>query len=513
MAVLGSRLAVLMVVVASALPAPPATAAAQPASIPNTVAPDASPRFRAVGDAVMQAMQAAQVPGVSIGIRADGREEVAGFGVTSVETREPVTAETRFQVGSITKTYTATALMRLVDQGRVDLDAPVRTYLPDFRVVDPDVSARVTVRNLLAHTGGWWGDSITDTGDGPDALATFVDQKMPSFPQLAPLGEYVTYNNSGLLVAGRIIEVVTGQTYRDAMHDLLLGPLGLEQSTFDPQVVLAGPHSEGHAATADGPRVQHPPFIPRNAEPAGGLSATAADVLRYARFQMGDGAGLLRPETLRRMQSPQAPPPAAGDRVGFTWFVHTRGTPAFQHTGGTYGQASLLEVLPEQGLALVVLTNLQPTAENGHSGGDVIGAALRATLETYLPGGIAAYVGPTPPVEAPPSLSAADLAAYAGEYGVPDLHVRLAQEDGGAVLYSTPIDLPDQVQLAIKAPINTPLLPARAALTFTAADAAVVVDPATGVATPLFFVRTPDGRVGWFSVGGVLLFPRERNTP
>jgi hypothetical protein len=213
------------------------------------------------------------------------------------------------------------------------------------------------------------------------------------------------------------------------------------------------------------------------------------------------------------MQSPQAPPPAVGDRVGFTWFVHTQGTPAFQHTGGTYGQASLLEVLPEQGLALVVLTNLQPTAENGHSGGDVIGAALRATLESYLPGGLPAYVGPAREASAAPKLTAAELEEYAGEYGVPDLRVRLAQEDGGLVLYSTPIDLPDQVQLAIKAPTNTPLLPARAPLTFTAADAAVVVDPATGVATSLFFVRTPDGRIGWFSVGGVLLFPREGSIP
>jgi CubicO group peptidase (beta-lactamase class C family) len=506
MAVVGSALAVVVMLVSGL--APP-----QPAAVPSTVAPDASPRFRVVAEAVIQAMQAAQVPGVSIGILADGREEVAGFGVTSVETHEPVTPDTRFQVGSITKTYTATALMRLVEQGRIDLDAPVRKYLPDFRVKDPDVSARVTVRNLLTHTGGWWGDSISDTGDGSDALATFVDQTMPSFPQLAPLGEYFTYNNSGLLVAGRIIEVVAGQTYREAMQDLLLGPLGLEQSTFDPEVVLAGPHSEGHAATADGPRVQHPLFIPRNSEPAGGLSATAADVLRYAQFQIGDGAGLLRPETLRQMQSPHSPPPAAGDRVGFTWFVHTEGTPAFQHTGGTYGHASLLEVLPQQGLALVVLTNLQPTAENGRSGGDVIGAALRATLETYLPGGIVAYVGPGHEAPPPPSLTATALDEYAGQYGVPDLHVRLGQEDDGLVLYSTPIPLPDQVQLAIKAPTNTPLLPARAPLTFTAADAAVVVDPATGVATPLFFVRTPDGRVGWFSVGGVLLFPRERSTP
>jgi CubicO group peptidase (beta-lactamase class C family) len=414
----------------------------------------------------------------------------------------------------MTKTFTATALMRLVEQGRVDLDAPVRTYLPEFRVADPDVSANVTVRNLLTHTGGWWGDSVTDTGNGADGLARFVDEKMPAFPQLAPLGQYFTYNNSGLVVAGRIIEVVTGKPYREAMQDLLLGPLGLEQSTFDPDAVLPVPHSEGHAATADGPRVQDPLFIPRNAEPAGGLHSTVHDVLRYARFQMGDGTTsdgvrLLNTDTLRQMQSPQAPPPPTGDQMGFTWFVHTRGVPAIQHTGGTYGQVSLLEILPEQGLALVVLANLQPTAANAHSGGDVISAALRAFLEEYLPGGIAAYVGESVdvPVALPPTTEA-ELAAYAGDYGVPDLHVRLVQEDGALVMEATPIDLPDQVQLAIKAPTNTPILPDRAPLTFTAADTAVVVDPVTGAPTQLWFVRTSDGHVRWFSIGGALLFPR-----
>ena len=469
------------------------------AVISSTLAPDASPALRAVAEAVVGAMAAAQIPGVGLGVLADGREEVVGLGVTSVETAEPVTPTTLFQLGSITKTYTATALLRLVEQGQVELDAPVRTYLPDFRVADPDASDRVTVRNRLTHTGGWWGDSVTDTGDGPDALAGFMAIKMPTFPQLAPVGQHFSYNNSGLDVAGRIIEVVAGMPYRDAMEDLLLRPLGLRQSSLVPEVVQGRPHSEGHATTPDGVVVQRPLFIPRNSEPAGGLHATPQDVLRYARFQMGDGTAedgtrLLRADTLRQMQSAQGPRSPAGGDMGFTWFVQAAGLRSFSHLGATYGQGGELLVVPDRGFALVVMANLQP------AGGAAISAATHAALREYL-----GQEASAPPPSTPINLPGAALAVYAGRYAVPDLSLELRVEDGALVLRSTPIDLPDQVRLAVKTPVNTPDLPPRAPLTFLAPDLAI-----TGgdTPTPIHFVRRPDGRVGWLSVYGLLLFPR-----
>ena len=106
----------------------------------------------------------------------------AAFGVAGLETNVPVTAETRFQIGSLSKTYTATAVMRLIDQGRCDLDATVRTYLPDLQLMDPDVAARVTVRHLLTHTGDWWGDDASDTGNGDDAIARYVMERLRTFP-------------------------------------------------------------------------------------------------------------------------------------------------------------------------------------------------------------------------------------------------------------------------------------------------------------------------------------------
>jgi CubicO group peptidase (beta-lactamase class C family) len=141
------------------------------AAIPHTIASDASSAFRAVAERLLAAMAEHQVPGAALGILANGREEHAVFGVASIETKAPVTADTRFQIGSLSKTFTGTAVMRLIDQGKLDLYAPVRTYLPDLRLMDQDVAARAMVRNLLTHTGGWWGDDAFDTGDANDAIA------------------------------------------------------------------------------------------------------------------------------------------------------------------------------------------------------------------------------------------------------------------------------------------------------------------------------------------------------
>ena len=105
-----------------------------------------------------------RVPGAVVGILHQGEVATAAFGVTNVDHPLPVTDETLFQIGSITKTFTGTAAMRLVEMGKVDLDATVQTYLPDFKVADEDASRRATVKHLLTHMGGWVGDLFIDTG-------------------------------------------------------------------------------------------------------------------------------------------------------------------------------------------------------------------------------------------------------------------------------------------------------------------------------------------------------------
>ena len=169
--------------------------------------------FDRVCDAVRASMEETQTPGVAVGLLHEGEEHVAGFGVTSIENPLEVTPDTLFQIGSITKTFTGTAAMRLVERGELDLDAPVRTYLPELKLSDEDVAARVTMRHLLTHTGGWIGDYFDDLGSGDDALARMCES-LAVLPQLTPLGEVWSYNNAGFYLAGRVIEVHRGQAVR-----------------------------------------------------------------------------------------------------------------------------------------------------------------------------------------------------------------------------------------------------------------------------------------------------------
>ncbi len=132
------------------------------------------PNFKKISRKIVSEMKRLDVPGVALGIHQKGQEFSAGFGITSVEHPLPVTVNTLFQTGSISKTFTGTAIMMLVEQGKVDLDAPVKKYIKDFKVQDQEVTRKVTVRQLLTHMGGWVGDYFNDFGNGDDALDRMV---------------------------------------------------------------------------------------------------------------------------------------------------------------------------------------------------------------------------------------------------------------------------------------------------------------------------------------------------
>ena len=141
----------------------------------------------------------------------------------------------------------------------------------------------------MTHTAGWVGDYFSDTGRGDDALARYVVE-MADLEQLTPPGAVYSYSNSGFSLLGRLIEVLTGETFEAALKRLVLTPLGLEQSFLFPEEVMTHRYAAGHAGGRDGRmRVLQPWHLTRSVTPAGGLVASVKDQLRYARFQMGDG--------------------------------------------------------------------------------------------------------------------------------------------------------------------------------------------------------------------------------
>ena len=326
-------------------------AAPPPLSLASTLDADASPAFRTVVEALVAAMQQFQVPGAAIGLLAGDREEHATVGLASLSSLRPVTPETLFQIGSLTKTYTATTIWRLIDEGALDLDAPVRTYIPELTLMDESVAAEVTVANLLDHSAGFYGDEGFDTGEDDGAIARYVAERLPQLPQLFPPGAFFSYNNAAFTLLGRLIEVATGTTYRAAIENLLLSPLGLENSLLDPAAVLERPYADGHMYLpingAPALTVSTPLWLPRSVDPAGGIWATTRDVIRYGRFHIDTGAvsgaaNVVSPDSLAQMREPAMPVPGTSMQMGRDWFVQdVEGTRVFFHGGDTLGSTPI----------------------------------------------------------------------------------------------------------------------------------------------------------------------------
>jgi CubicO group peptidase (beta-lactamase class C family) len=352
------------------------------------------------------------IPGVAVGMFHEEEARYAFRGVTSVENPLPVDATTLFQFGSIGKTYTSVALLRLVEAGKVDLDAPVRRYVPELTLRDSAAAESVTVLQLLNHTAGWDGDFFEDTGDGDDALARYVEG-MASLHQYSPPGSMVSYNNAAVALAGRIIEKVTGSTYERAVQELVLDPVGLGMTFFFPNDVMTRRFAVGHRIEADGaPRVLRPWAMPRSGNPMGGLAASAPDQLRWARFHLDrgrtpEGDQVLSADLIERMRRPtvESRGSGLGDAIGISWFLlDFDGERVLTHGGSTNGQFALSTMAPDRRFAIVSLTNAEPT-------GPLFNLLIRQwALETYL------GLKRADPVHEP--RPADELAAYAGTYRI-----------------------------------------------------------------------------------------------
>jgi CubicO group peptidase (beta-lactamase class C family) len=326
-----------------------------------------------------------QVPGVAVGLLHDGQEHHAVHGVTSVEQPLPVDERTLFLCGSTTKTFTATALMRLVEQDRLDLDAPVRTYLPEFRVDDEEAASSVTVTQLLNHTAGWDGDFFKDTGEGDDALERYVEA-MAGLRQLTQPGEVVSYNNASFGIAGRVLEKVAEMTYEEAVRTLLLEPLGMSDTVFFSRQMVTRRFAVGHQRLQDGGTTVMPYGLPRGGNPQGGLATTTRDLIAWARFHIEGDASVLSPELTRAMREPtvQAAGWSSGDAVGLSWLMaDVAGHWVVGHGGAMPGQLSLFKTVPEQGFALVAHTNAHPVGAAFN--GEVMRWAWENVLDSPIP--------------------------------------------------------------------------------------------------------------------------------
>jgi CubicO group peptidase (beta-lactamase class C family) len=365
----------------------------------------------------------------------------AAVGVVNQRTGVATTTDTLFQIGSISKVYTTTLVMQLVDEGVVRLDDPVTTYLPDLAFMDAAVTGHITVRHLLTHTSGIDGDFFDDFGRGDDCVEKYVTA-CRSLPSVFPPAAMWSYCNAGFVVLGRLIEVVTGLSWDRVLRERLLKPLSLEQTLTLPEEAILHRTSVGHVVNPALEVTVSPRWsLPRALGPAGAtICASASDVLAFAAFHLRGGLStdatkLLSASSLAAMQESQVeciPLPGRGPgHWGLGWMLFNwSGRRVLGHDGGTIGQEACLRIDPESGFAMVLLMNTTPTA-----------ALLKRRAIEWLFGDVLGVELPPRPVP-PATIPQFDLAPYVGIYERLGLRFDVTLRDGGLITTATATAVP-----------------------------------------------------------------------
>lgn len=304
-----------------------------------------------------------------------GEIDEAVTGVADIRTGTPVTPDTIFQFGSVTKVMTATLLMTLVDEGRLDLEAPVKSIVPNFELPDPAVAQKITVFNLLTHTSGLdmgidapqqgsW--PRVDLGDGDDCIDAYLAY-MADKPTVFAPGETRRYSNAGFVVAGRVAEKILGQSWDDAVRERIFEPVGMSNTVTLPADAIQQLHVVGHVPGDDGGlALSGRWWLGRSSGPAGGGAAgTARDLARFSEVHLrggvaGNGARILSPESTRAMQDVhfEASAAAGTEKQGLGWILDEHGgAKVLRHSGGNFGGRASYWALPEHDFSLAVMSN------------------------------------------------------------------------------------------------------------------------------------------------------------
>jgi CubicO group peptidase (beta-lactamase class C family) len=376
-----------------------------------------------------------RVPGAQLAVLDGDTITEAAAGVLSVRTGCPVTTDALFLPGSIGKVYTATLVLMLADEGLIDLDSPVRTYLADFEVADRHARDTVTVRDLLRHTSGFDGDVFLDTGRGDDALERYI-KEIADLPQICAPGKIWSYSNSGYSVLGRLVEVVADMVYETALRERLLQPLGLQHSVVFPEEVIPHPNSVGHVPDPEDPTshvVSEQWGLFRSCGPMGAsLVASAGDVIRFALLHLdggvaADGTRLLSADTVAAAQVPQielVDDTVLGEAWGLGWILdHFGDVAVLGHDGNSLGQNAFMRIAPEQRFGFCLQTNVESAL------------SMYRELAAWLFGeqlGVAPRQDPEPL----PSRAVADPSRYVGTYQREGLVFEIAQADDGSLVAS-----------------------------------------------------------------------------
>jgi CubicO group peptidase (beta-lactamase class C family) len=347
---------------------------------------------------VTRAMKTFEVPGIGLAIVHHGEVVAKGYGVRSLDGGETVDERTLFGIASNTKAFTATALALLVEEGKVEWDSPVILYIPWFQMWDPYVTRELSVRDLLVHRSGlglgagdllWWPPSTYDRKEIARRLR-FLE------PETSFRSAYA-YDNVLYLVAGEVVEAMSGASWEDFVERRILEAVGMSDSNVRNSESTRGENAAMPHARVEGRVRRIQPFASDNTNPAGGINSSARDMARWMRVLLAEGrleggARLYSEETARELTTLVTPIPIAepetevdSQRMSFLGYglgfnLHDyRGKKIVNHTGGLPGLFSKLTLVPELELGVVVLTNQESR--------DAFNAITYSVLDHYLGGG------------------------------------------------------------------------------------------------------------------------------
>ena len=420
-----------------------------------------------------------KVPGAAVGVYADGEVLDFAAGVLSHATGVEATADSVFQIGSITKTWTGTLIMQLADEGLLDIDQAVVSFLPDFDLADSAAARAMTVRQLLSHTAGFEGDVFTDTGTNDDCVEKYV-ATLSTDPQLFAPGAMFSYNNAGYCVLGRIVEVLCGKPFDQALREHLFAPLGLTHAATDASSAILYRAAIGHLpnpADPGGDPVPAPVYaLAKSNAPAGAMLAMRPrDLLAFAAMHLNkgvaaDGTRVLSPESVAAMQAVQVTLPPLGlmgDHWGLSWeLFDAAGGRVFGHDGGTIGQNAFLRAVPGANVAIALLTN----------GGNPIG--LYFDLYGHLLKELAGIELPAHPLP-PAGPRRIDASRYTGTYANSVGKSEVTQDDDGRIwMTDTPLGELAELVGAVD----------RRELVHLEGDTLIPVEPTYGIHLPQVFI-------------------------
>ncbi len=315
---------------------------------------------------IVSQMQAHKVPGLALAL-VEGEEIIyaRGFGVTSVEAGGvPVTPQTLFRIGSITKPMTGALIMHLVEAGKLELDAPAKNYVPGLTFSDPSAADQISLRMLLSHTAGLPTSHEPFGRRDPAGLGDYIHDQLPRYEMIAPPGKVYSYSNPGIRLLGYIAEVVCGKPYTQLMQQHIFDPLEMRYTTFDPTVAMTYALAHSHDLNDDGSlSVQHRFGDNVAGYPSGSVISNVTDLAHFAMMLMHEGRfhnqPIISPASVHQMQTLHGDlMTVSGAGYGLTLSIdHAQGLRRVGHEGavGTYG--SKLVMFLEAKRAIIITCN------------------------------------------------------------------------------------------------------------------------------------------------------------